>query len=77
MGNRYEQVFIKVFGLDDNEPVTGLEYQGIKQWDSVGHMALVASIEAEFGIQLEVDDVIDFSSYSEGKTILSKYGVEL
>jgi acyl carrier protein len=72
---RYEQVFRKVFNLSESEKPETLEYQSIKQWDSVGHMALIATIENEFSIQLEVDDVIDFSSFEEGRKILEKYGI--
>jgi acyl carrier protein len=73
--DRYEQVFRKVFNLSEAEKPETLEYQSIKQWDSVGHMALIATIESEFSIELEVDDVIDFSSFEEGRKILEKYGI--
>ena len=54
-----------------------LEYQSIETWDSVGHMSLIVSIEEEFGISFEMDDILDFSSYSKGIEILRKYLVEL
>lgn len=76
MSEKYSQIFVKVFGLGEGEDPSNLEYQSIKQWDSVGHMALIANIESEFDIQLEVDDVIDFSSFEEGKKILEKYGIQ-
>ena len=47
------------------------------EWDSVGHMGLMAEIEEAFDIQLEMDDVIDFGSYDKGKEILKKYNVEI
>jgi acyl carrier protein len=75
MQDRYEQVFRRVFNLSEAEKPETLEYQAIKQWDSVGHMALIATIESEFSIELEVDDVIDFSSFEEGRKILEKYGI--
>ena len=55
----------------------GLEYQGIPEWDSVGHMGLVAALEDAFDIMMDTDDIIDFSSYNKGIEILStKYNVE-
>jgi acyl carrier protein len=40
-------------------------------------MELVAELENEFDIQMETDDIVDFSSFEKGKEILSKnYGVE-
>ena len=38
-------------------------------------MALVSSLEEAFSISLEIDDVVDFSSYHKGMEILQKYGV--
>jgi acyl carrier protein len=41
-------------------------------------MQLVASLEAEFGIMIDTDDVIGMSDYAEIRRILSQgYGVEL
>jgi hypothetical protein len=34
-------------------------------------------IEDSFSILLEMDDIIDFSSYEQGISILQKYGVNL
>jgi len=35
----------------------------------------IVSLEKNFGISIETDDVIDFSSYEKGKEILKKYKV--
>lgn len=59
------------------EQVEGLEYQGIPEWDSVGHMSLVAEIEDAFDIMMDTDDIIDFSSFEKGIEILKKYNVEI
>ena len=55
---------------------SSLEYQSIKSWDSVGHMALVAELEDVFDIMLEMDDIVDFGSYETGIETMKKYGVE-
>ena len=54
-----------------------LEYQSIEEWDSVGHMGLMSELEDTFDITLEMDDIIDFSSYTKGIETLEKYGVKL
>ena len=38
-------------------------------------MALVSALEEQFSVALEIDDVVDFSSYDKGMEILQKYGV--
>ena len=73
---KYDTTFIESFGIDESA-LDGLEYQSIDEWDSVGHMGLIAEIEEAFGIELEMDDVIDFSSYVKGKEILKKYNIEI
>lgn len=40
-------------------------------------MSLIAELEEAFGIMMDTDDIIDFSSYTKGMEILKKYGVEL
>jgi acyl carrier protein len=54
-----------------------LEYQSIENWDSVGHMSLIVTLEEAFGIMFEMDDILDFSSYSKGISILRRYSVEM
>ena len=74
--DRYVNVFVNTFDIDSSSLDT-LEYQGIENWDSVGHMGLIAAIEDEFGIMMETDDIIDLSSFKKGMEILStKYGIE-
>jgi acyl carrier protein len=48
---------------------------GAENWDSVAHLALVASIEIEFDIMLTSNDVIDMSSFKKAKEILEKYDI--
>jgi acyl carrier protein len=46
----------------------------IPQWDSLGHMALIASLGSEFGISFDVDDIMAMENVKEILRILkSKY----
>lgn len=54
-----------------------LVYQSIPAWDSVGHMAMIAELEGCFGIMIDTEDVIDFSSYLKGIEILAKYNIAI
>jgi len=54
-----------------------LKYQSVPQWDSVGHMSMVGALEDAFKITLEMDDIIDFSSFEKGKKILKKYKIKI
>lgn len=74
---KYNEAFKECFLLDDGDDLSALAYQSIEAWDSVGHMSLVGMIEDSFSILLEMDDIIDFSSYEKGISILQKYGVNI
>ena len=50
-------------------------YQSVQQWDSIGHMGMVAALEEAFDIMMETDDIIDFGSYNKGVELLAKYNV--
>ena len=73
---KYDTIFIEVFEINLSGLTDDLEYQSIPTWDSVGHMSLMAELEDEFDIMLEMDDIIDFGSYKTGIETMKKYGVE-
>lgn len=74
---KYNQSFIEAFGVSEETLKDEFAYQAIPEWDSVGHMGLIAALEDNFDIMMETEDIIEFSSYGEGKNILKKYDVEI
>ena len=73
---KYNKAFIESFNVGEDK-LKGLKYQDIAAWDSVGHMQVMTQLEDEFEVELDIDDITDFSSYEEGKNILIKYKVNL
>ena len=73
---KYDQAFIESFSIDESKLGDNLEYNSIPEWDSVGHMGLIAELEEVFDIMMETDDIIDFSSYKKGFELVAKYGVD-
>ena len=73
---KYKKLFSEAFEIEIST-VESLEYESIPAWDSVGHMVLVAALEEGFDIMLEMDDIIDFSSFEKGKEILKGYDIIL
>jgi acyl carrier protein len=73
--DRLRQVFRTALSLPADYDVDGLEYRGIDKWDSLAHMSLVASIEDEFDIMIDTDDVLDMSSFKKAYELLEKHGV--
>ncbi len=73
---KYDAAFIETIGVSADQLGSDLLYQSVPEWDSVGHMQLMAALEDAFDIMMDTDDIIDFSSYEKGKEILGKYDVE-
>ena len=74
--DKYQNAFKETF-LVDLDVLPELKYQLINEWDSVGHMGLMAALEETFDVEFNIDDIIDFSSFEFGKTIMGKYGIEI
>ena len=69
--DKYDKVFIKSFKIK-KEKLKKLKYESIPEWDSVGHMTLVAVLEEKFDCMLEMDDILDMSSYTKACEIMSR-----
>ena len=72
----YDKVFMETFSISESQLTEDLKYNSIPEWDSVGHMGLIAELEEVFDIVLEMDDIINFSSYQKGFELVAKYAVE-
>ena len=72
---KLKEVFVGALGIDESQVTDELTYNGIPEWDSVAHMALVAEIDDTFDTMLDTDDVLDLSSFAKAKEILAKYDV--
>lgn len=67
--------FAQTLQIEPTRVTDDLSYNAIAEWDSVGHMSLIAALEEAFGVMLDTDDIIDLSSVAQAKTILAKYDV--
>jgi acyl carrier protein len=47
-----------------------LEYRAIPEWDSIGHMALIATLESDFEVEFSPDEILGLSSYAIAKEII-------
>ena len=63
---KYSKIFVKMFSVDKSK-LKKLKYQSVPQWDSVGHMSMIGSLEDTFKITMDIDDIVDFSSFEKGK----------
>jgi acyl carrier protein len=67
--------FSQTLGIPLEQVTDDLAYNSIREWDSVGHMAVVAQIESAFDVMLDTDDILAMSSFGKAVEILGRYGV--
>ena len=73
---KYRDIFIQSLSIDEKKFNEKIKYNEISEWDSIGHMTLMSSLEEKFSISMDTDDIVDFSSFEKGIEILEKYGVK-
>ena len=73
---KYRDIFIQSLSIDEKKFNEKIKYNEISEWDSIGHMTLMSSLEEKFSISMDTDDIVDFSSFKKGIEILEKYGVK-
>lgn len=73
---KLRQAFALGLSLPETDINEDLQYATSQGWDSIAHMALIASLDSTFDIMIDTDDVIDLSSYRKAREILTKYGIQ-
>jgi len=72
---KLRECFGRSLGIPLERISDDLAYNTIKEWDSVGHTALVAEIEGAFDVMFDTDDILAMSTVAKAREILGKYGV--
>jgi acyl carrier protein len=73
--HRVGTVFSQTFGVGSDSFSPDTVPESVPNWDSVGHMNLVAGLETEFGLQFEVDEIMEMSSGRRIIEILQARGI--
>ena len=63
---KYKKIFIEALSIESSSFDEKIKYNDISEWDSIGHMTLMAALEEGFSISMETDDIVDFSSFKKG-----------
>ena len=70
-------IFCKVFSVESSVLGEDFNKDNVDGWDSVHQLNLTSSVEDEFDIMLDAEDILEFTSYNQVKAILAKYEIEL
>jgi len=73
--DKMRQCFCDALGLRLDQVTDTLEYNSVPEWDSVGHMALVAALEGAFDLMMDTDDILALSTVARAREILGRYGI--
>jgi len=74
---KYNKVFLDCFSVEEDVLNEKFVYQCIPSWDSVGHMGMIAGLEDIFEIMMDIDDIVDFESYTVGIEKLKNYDIHI
>lgn len=74
-GDRLRECFSRALGIPRERVTDDLAYNTLKEWDSVGHMALVVELEGEFDVMFDTDDILGMSTVGKAREILTRLGV--
>ena len=73
---KLNRIFCEVFSTNEDALNTDFDKDTVEGWDSVHQLSLTSSIEDEFDIMLDAEDILEFTSYENAKAILAKYEIE-
>ena len=73
---KYKEVFINTFNVNEDE-VEQLHYKELDKWNSADHLILISNLEDAFGIRMEFEDIVAFTSFKEGIKVLEKYKIKM
>lgn len=68
------EIFRVVLDVDDDYDVVSVRRVAEARWDSLAHTSLVAAIESEFGVDLEIADMDRMTSFAATRLLLEEKG---
>lgn len=74
---KYNNIFVDVFGADVAQLDDNYNKDTITEWDSVHQLNIISLMEERFDVMLDPEDIMACTSYNAGIEILARYGVEL
>jgi acyl carrier protein len=74
---KVNNIFCEVFSVEESALDDNFNNKTVDGWDSVHQLTLTSAFEDEFDIMLDAEDILEFTSYNNAKSILAKYDIEL
>lgn len=77
MNKKLADLLADVFGVRPTDITPELEKSEVDSWDSLKQMDLVMSLEREYGITLDIPDIVRITSVAAIISVLNDKGVTL
>lgn len=74
---KYNNAFVQVFGAKVEALNENYGKETVGEWDSVHQLSLIAELEEAFDIMFDPEDIMEMTSYANGKALLKKYEVKI
>ena len=74
---KLNKIFCEVFSVEESALNSEFNNCNVDGWDSIHQLSLTSSVEDEFDIMLDAEDILEFTSYDNAKAVLAKYVIEL
>lgn len=69
------EIFQVVLDVEDGYDVKSVRRLNERRWDSLAHTSLIAAIESEFCIRLEIAEMERMTSFAATRVLLEEKGV--
>jgi acyl carrier protein len=59
---KVKNAFVSAFAIDPSKFTVEMLPEDVEGWDSLGHLRLVTALQEQFGLEFEVNEVMDMDS---------------
>ena len=70
-----EEVVARVFGAEPDSLDGTSSPESVEGWDSMGHLNLIAALEKDFNVSIDIGDAMEMVTVERIREILVEYGV--
>ncbi len=74
---KYKNIFMDVFNVKEDVLNSEFTKEDVEGWDSIKQLALSSSMEEEFDLLFDAEDILGLTSFDAGLDILRKNDVEI
>ena len=76
MEQKLKTVMADVFEISPDKIDGSTTMDSIEEWDSLRHIELLTMVEEKFGIELEMEEMIEMITFEDIKRILTSKGIK-